>query len=358
MSGTDSVNLSNNTHSGSSADCATPEEKADFLRALADIIEDGGCQSSACEDPIILEDVNLGWHGDPHGHGEGTVNGTKTDFKILTIGGAGEEINWLEADKSGGNQDDLSITSEFISWGSNEDITVAGDTTVTVGNDEIMVDPGASGRNDSVISVNGTHIKDCDLADGYHVTDDGTKVTKDGDTITIETADGDKVVLKDRGTYLDASEVSLADGKYEELGGILGDALTGNLDPITDANGEIKRSGEEVHVDATQYAVEGDSPSASDCNTEQGQEWATEMAELLRTLAPLMEDSKISALLTSTAALLSAGSIDSNEEIVNYLQSVSAIANNNDDAELLSATADAIGSGDINNIVEELSVNA
>jgi hypothetical protein len=82
------------------------------------------------------------------------------------------------------------------------------------------------------------------------------------------------------------------------------------------------------------------------------------MAELLRTLAPLMEDSKISALLTSTAALLSAGSIDSNEEIVNYLQSVSAIANNNDDAELLSATADAIGSGDINNIVEELSVNA
>ncbi len=366
MSGTGSI-TSGGTSTGSLTDGKiTDSEKANFLRALADLIENSiGSQgnsssgssgsngssssnnSGSPEPSIYLEDISLGWWGDPHGHGEGKVNGTNVDFKLVTKGGDGEIINWLEADKSGGDDNDISITSEFISLGRNDDNTFAGDTTIKIGDNEIAVDPGDDkDKDDAVITVNGTKISDCDLKDGYCVTSDGTKVTKDGDKIIIETADGDKVVLQDQGKYLDAKDISLADGGYDELGGILGDGLTGNLKTINNEDGSPKRTGDEVHVDANDYLAESKS---SDCNTEHGADWAKEAGEFIRSLAGIIENTAVAKLLVATANLLGSNGVDNKGEVADFLTALSALTGGSDKAKL-NATANAIESNDIEGI--------
>lgn len=380
MSGADSVGCCHGSnHSGSSSG-ATNQEKADFLRALANLIDDNdsdhnhysGSNSDDCSDSssssdscchrsdssadsdrsseptINLKDVSLGWHGDPHGHGEGEVNGSNVDFKLVTKGGDGENINWLTADKSDGDESDISIVSRFETLNRKDDNTYATDTTITVGEHEIMVDPGDdSDKTDSVIAVDGETISECDLEDGYYVCENGTKVTKDGNKIIIATEGGDKIVLQDKGKYLDAENIELADGEYDEVGGMLGDGLTTNLKTMKDDEGNVKKSGDEVHVDANDYLAEEKPASGCDCNTQQGAEWAAEAADLLYTLANIVDSSELQALLNAAADMLKSGNIDNKEDVADYLNATAALVGDSDDADLLTETANVLTSGDL-----------
>ena len=61
----------------------------------------------------------------------------------------------------------------------------------------------------------------------------GNKITKQGGTVTIETPDGQKVVIEDKGDHLDTT-VTFKDMQTHQLGGMMGDVLAGkpkNSDP-------------------------------------------------------------------------------------------------------------------------------
>jgi hypothetical protein len=159
--------------------------------------------------------------GDPHVEYDFTINGCDpSKGKFDTKGGAGQEISLLDTDN-------LDITGKFESWEGKQDVTVVGEETITAGRDTIEID-----AESNVVTLNGRRIQDGEYCQN------GNKVTKRGDTVTVCTADGQTIIVKDQGTYLD-TDVKLKDLETEEMGGILGDAAKGK--PNADATDYIVR---------------------------------------------------------------------------------------------------------------------
>jgi len=191
------------------------DDRCDDRRDRCDGPPPGHCDDREEEDDRC-EDSYSGeariW-GDPHVEYDFKINGCDpSKGKFDTKGGAGEEINLLDTDE-------LDITGKFESWKGNQDVTVVGEETITAGRDEIEID-----AESNVVKLNGRKIEDGEYCQN------GNKVTKRGDTVTVETADGQKVIVKDQGEYLD-TDLKFNNLKTEEMGGMIGDAARGKPNP-------------------------------------------------------------------------------------------------------------------------------
>lgn len=232
--------------------------------------------------------------GDPHVKINMDVDGKKVHEDWMTQNGNGDEVNLLDTD-------DIDITGKFDSLHRKDGNTFVVDETITVGDEEIEI----NAANDTV-KIDGELISKCDLKDGY-CTADGTKVTKDGNKITIETKDGQKVTVQDKGKYLN-TDIEFDDYESSEMSGMLGDSVSG----------KTNKNADDYIVDDK---ASNDKTSDCDCNTQHGSDWASKIGDLLRSLAPLVGDPMISSLLTSTANLLGSGNVDNIGDIANKLLS-------------------------------------
>jgi hypothetical protein len=213
--------------------------------------------------------------GDPHVKYNLTqCGGEAQKGQFTTKGGAGQEINLLDTDN-------LDISGDFESWKGRKGVTVVGSETITANGDKIEID-----AKSDTITLNGHEIQDGTS------TVNGNCITKRGDTVTIKTADGQTITVKDKGNYLDTS-LDLKNLSTEHLGGMLGDAAKGNQ-----------------NADASDYAMRPEHASGESCDRSQGDdgdkqqssEWA---ADLLRTLAKIPGlDPAISNMLGSLANLI------------------------------------------------------
>jgi hypothetical protein len=210
----------------------------------------GDDRDDHCDDTESYTGTARIW-GDPHVEYDITIaGGTTSEGKFDTKGGAGEEINLLDTDR-------LDITGEFVSWKGNKDVTVVGSETITAGRDTIEID-----AKTNEVTLNGREICDGEYSQN------GNKITKRGDTVTIVTADGQTVIVKDQGEHLD-TDLKLKDLKTEEMGGMIGDAARGK-----------------PNADATRYIVEesdcGGGPSGgNDCCPRQDASWASGLLRFL-----------------------------------------------------------------------------
>jgi hypothetical protein len=180
-------------------------------------------RDDSCEEKDSYSGDARVW-GDPHVEFDFTINGRDpSKGKFDTKGGAGQEINLLDTDR-------LDITGKFESWKGKSDVTVVGEETITAGRDTIEID--AATDKTTVVKLNGRKIEDGEYCQN------GNKVTKRGDTVTVVTADGQKVIIKDQGEHLD-TDLKLNNLKTEEMGGMIGDAARGR--PNADATRYIMR---------------------------------------------------------------------------------------------------------------------
>jgi len=150
---------------------------------------------------ITVDDKGI-W-GDPHYTATGADGKTKINF--THDGKTGDTYNVFEGDG-------YEIEGKYGLAGNN--INKILDTTIKAGNDSI----GYNVKGE--VTINGETIKD-----GATVKlNDGTKVTKNGKSMILESREGDsKVEFKNNdGICLDPS------GKFSNLGGILGTAISEN----------------------------------------------------------------------------------------------------------------------------------
>lgn len=170
----------------------------------------GGSQESCgCgEDETTVSGEFSIW-GDPHVDGDVEVNGESRNFNLTTEGGNGKVINLFDTDN-------LDIEGKFDTLNRQDGNTYVTEETVTAGNATIAID-----ADDNKVTLNGREIED----GTYNC--QGNTITKQGDTVTIETADGQKIKIVDRGEHLD-TYATLNDFQSGEMGGMVGDAINGN----------------------------------------------------------------------------------------------------------------------------------
>ncbi len=202
--------------------------------------------------------------GDPHIKGTGLeVNGREVKFdEFTTQGGVNQNITLLDTDS-------LDITAKFEQRGSNSNVTVVGKETITAGDEDITIDASMN-----TVEVEGEKLTAQQLQDGYH-THDGTTIKKSGDQITIETADGQKITVTDKGNYLD-THVEFDKLRTDRLDGMLGDLLEGtkNAD-ATDYLAPPKANDEHGHGNgANPVSYHGG-------HNQQGADWAIQVLSYL-----------------------------------------------------------------------------
>jgi hypothetical protein len=148
--------------------------------------------------------------GDPHISGAVKVDGKEVKFNFTTEGGSGKVINLLDTDTP-------DIRGKFDKLTRADGNTYVTEETITFGDkdDSVSID-----ADDDKVKLNGKEIED-----GVHHVN-GNTITKAGDKVTILTADGQKIVIDDKGDYLD-TKVTLDDFESKQIGGMVGDAVKG-----------------------------------------------------------------------------------------------------------------------------------
>ncbi len=190
--------------------------------------------------------------GDPHIRGDVEVDGDEERFNFTTKGGNGETINVFDTDN-------LDIMAKFDSLHRRDDNTYVTEETIKIGDDEIEID-----ADDDTLTFNGA-----ELEDGTHACN-GNTITKDGNKITIETADGQTIEVTDKGDYLNTS-VQLDGFESSEMGGMVGDAISG----------EKNANADDYKVEDSQECGGSEAPGGSDCSTPQGTDWAVQLLNSL-----------------------------------------------------------------------------
>ena len=226
---------------------------------------EGGPSGGGGQDADVSGEFSV-W-GDPHVQGDMTVDGKDVSFNFITEGGNGEVVNLLDTDK-------LDIEGKFDTLNRSDGNTYVTEETVTAGRSEIAFD-----ANDDQVTLNGREIED----GTYH--SNGNTITKSGDTVTIETADGQKITITDKGDYLDTS-VELDGLQSSQMGGMVGDAAMGK-----------------ANQNAEDYAKSEKVEQQPAPQQEQGPDWA---AGLLKMFAGFigMSNPALGGLMTALANMI------------------------------------------------------
>ena len=215
--------------------------------------------------------------GDPHIKGKLKYDGECVKFNYTTEGGNGEVVNLFDTDN-------LDITGKFDTLDRSDGNTYVTEETVEFGCNKLEID-----ADDDSVKLNGREIEDGTYCCG------GNKVTKDGDKVTIETADGQKITICDKGDYLD-TKVKLDDFESSQMGGMVGDAISGNVND----NADDYAVDESCGCDGAEQSENAPEQSENNCDQEQDSNWAV---QLLNALAGMIKSSnpELSEFLTALA---------------------------------------------------------
>ncbi len=222
--------------------------------------------SDHCSDGETYNGTVKVW-GDPHVDVDISVSGDDVDAHFTTENGNGKVINLLDTNS-------IDITGKFDKLKRKDDNTYVSEETVDINGEEITVDAA-----DDTVTVDGKKICLKDLEDGY-CTVGGNKITKDGDKITIETSDGQKITITDKGDHLD-TEIKFKDFHSDEMSGMIGNSIGGN-----------------TNDDANDY-VANDTNSDCGCDQPMSANGLQNVLNFLTSMIPMIQDQNVKQLLSA-----------------------------------------------------------